>query len=53
MTVKTKVSKTSVNYRESKGMRRCGNCGMFKNGLCDLVLGKIEKAYVCDKWVKK
>lgn len=48
-----KVSKSSVHYREAQGMRKCGNCGMFKNGLCDLVLGKIEKPYVCDKWVKK
>lgn len=50
-----KVSKTSVNYREAAGSKRCGNCGMFhaKENRCDLVLGSIHKDDTCDEWVKK
>lgn len=53
MIVKKKVSKQSVNYRKATGTRHCGSCAMFHNGTCDLVMGKIERQYVCDRWVKK
>lgn len=48
-----KVSKASVHYREAKGSHRCGNCAMLHGNTCDLVVGRIEKTYVCDKWVAK
>lgn len=49
-----KVSKASVQYREAASqLRHCGNCAMFHNGTCDLVMGKINRTYVCNKWVKK
>jgi hypothetical protein len=54
---KPKVSKASVNYRNSHGRRTCGNCDMFHMlspplvGSCDLVRGVIEAADVCSEWV--
>jgi hypothetical protein len=50
-----KVSKESVNYRESATDKRCGNCAMFNTGAgtCDLVKGDIQPNDVCDRWVTK
>lgn len=48
-----KVSKASVHYRPSTAARRCGNCGMYRNGVCDLVAGRIDPKMVCDRWVKR
>ena len=54
---KEKVSKASVNYRQSGGRRVCGTCDMFHIaspyvGSCDLVRGVIETADVCNEWVQ-
>jgi transcription elongation factor Elf1 len=54
---KEKVSKASVNYRESDGRRVCGSCDMFYLasplvGSCELVRGVIEFADVCNEWVR-
>lgn len=48
-----KVPKSSVHYRRATGSRRCGNCAMLHGHTCDLVIGLIERNYLCDKWVKK
>lgn len=48
-----KVSKASVGYRPSTGVRDCGNCVMFHNGTCDLVLGEIKPRDICDRWEAK
>lgn len=53
MVAKTKVSKSSVHYRDATSTKRCGNCAMFHGHTCDLVAGAIKAMYVCDKWVKK
>lgn len=48
---KGKVSKASVNYRESTGSQKCGNCSMFRDGnSCTLVAGLIRPDDVCDEW---
>lgn len=57
------VSKEAVNYRESTGKRKCGNCVMFHpsnslsaielRGSCDLVTGEIRAENVCDRWESK
>jgi hypothetical protein len=59
-----KVTKQSVNYRPADTFRHCGNCVMFNSlfrirdeqydlGTCDLVLGAIQAADVCDRWEAK
>jgi hypothetical protein len=50
-----KVSKESVNYHlQQPGKdRRCGNCIMYSNHVCDLVAGRIEPPDVCDKWAAR
>lgn len=47
------VSKTSVNYRPSTGVRDCANCVMFHGGTCDLVKGEIKPRDICDRWEPK
>ena len=56
-----KVTKSSVNYREAKGDKRCGNCFMYRpshvhkiiKGSCTLVEGVIDPDDTCDKWERK
>lgn len=51
-----KVSKKSVNYRPASlgSMSRCETCSMFlRNGACTLVEGRIEPAYICDRYEPK
>jgi hypothetical protein len=48
------VSKLSVNYRPSTGVRDCANCVMFRSdGTCDLVKGDIKPRDICDRWEPK
>ena len=48
-----KVTKQSVNYRPADTFRHCGNCVMFHEDSCDLVLGLIVAEGVCDRWEAK
>ncbi len=52
-----KLSKESVNYRESMGAKHCGNCSMWRPytgngrfGICTLVAGEIVNWDLCDRW---
>lgn len=58
MADKEKVSKASVNYHYAipTNPKHCGNCIMFHLGPpahCDLVAGRINANFVCDKWEGK
>jgi hypothetical protein len=49
-----KVSKASVDYKPATTIhKRCGNCSMYRNGGCTLVMGTIKADYVCDDWEPK
>lgn len=45
-------TKAEVNYREAdpSSTDSCGVCTHFNNNKCDIVAGKIDPAYVCDKF---
>lgn len=52
------MNKSEVNYRQSTGEQRCGNCSMFRPlvfgyGSCTLVAGVIRDQDVCDRWEEK
>lgn len=48
-----KTTRKQVNYRKATGEKSCNTCAMRHGLNCDILVGKIDKKYVCDKWTKK
>jgi hypothetical protein len=53
MELRDKVPKERVHYRGGSAARHCGNCAMYHNHVCDLVIGFINSEDVCDLWVTR
>jgi hypothetical protein len=53
---KMKLSKAEVDYGPAKGDDRCGGCKHFEvlaPRHCEIVAGKIEPSYWCEKFEAK
>lgn len=48
-TTEHRVSGTTVGYRLAAGPENCGNCCMFHNGRCDLVIPPTDDQHVCNE----
>ena len=48
-----KVNKPSVNSRQSRTTKRCGNCSNYIERNCSIVMGIIDPYDVCNRWEAK